>query len=351
MCPKPLDWSRSLPAAIFKVLVGILFVPAFFANALARPAERVSSPSTSTVYDSESFVRELARLRTELQATRKSPEALRAFRESIPRAWTVEDGGRRFDVSAGLLVSRLLTAEKSPEVRQLQLDRARDYLDALAGEAASLSGRPRSLPDSARAKLDAILARPEFAHARKRTWWEEFRARVEEALGNALGRILRSVGGQKSLGQALLWIAIFAAAILIAYWIFQRWFRTARTVEMTLQAASSPARSWQEWIFAAREAASKGDYRLAIHCAYWAGIARLQDAGALSPDRSKTPREYLRALGKSQLVMPDTQATRQQALFSLTSRLEKVWYGYQPATEADFHDSLSRLETLGCQLR
>jgi hypothetical protein len=103
-------------------------------------------------------------------------------------------------------------------------------------------------------------------------------------------------------------------------------------------------------VFAARDAAGRGDYRMAVHCAYWAGIARLQDLGALAPDRAKTPREYLRALEKSKWIVPESVATRQQALALLTSRLEKIWYGYQIATEADFRDSLAQLETLGCHL-
>jgi hypothetical protein len=119
---------------------------------------------------------------------------------------------------------------------------------------------------------------------------------------------------------------------------------------MALQAAAVPSRSWQEWIFAAREAAARGDYRMAIHCAYWAGIARLQELGALSADRAKTPRENLRALAKSKLILPETLATRHKALSLLTSRLEKSWYGYQIATEAEFRDSLTQLETLGCHL-
>ena len=103
-------------------------------------------------------------------------------------------------------------------------------------------------------------------------------------------------------------------------------------------------------MFAAREAAGRGDYRLAIHCAYWAGIGRLQDIGALSPDRAKTPREYLRALVRTKLVEPETFPARQKALSALTTRFEKIWYGYQIATEAEFRDSLTQLETLGCHL-
>jgi hypothetical protein len=119
---------------------------------------------------------------------------------------------------------------------------------------------------------------------------------------------------------------------------------------MALTGAAIPARSWQEWVFAAREAAAGGDYRLAIHCAYWAGIARLQDLGALSPDRAKTPREYLRALAESKLVFVENPQMRREALARMTSRLENTWYGYHAASEADFRDSLAQLEILGCRL-
>jgi hypothetical protein len=232
------------------------------------------------------------------------------------------------------------------------LDQARDYLDALAGEFASLTEKlsPANDPASASSKLNAILARPEFAHAARESWWNKFRARVIKIISDALDRLLSRVGGQKSLGVALLWIAISAAAVFMAYWIFQMWFRAARVQELALQAAAVPLRTWQEWVLAARESAARGDFRMAVHCAYWAGIARLQDTGALAPDRTKTPREYLRALAKSKLVMPETLAGRQHALSLLTARLEKIWYGFHPATEADFRDSLAQLETLGCHL-
>jgi hypothetical protein len=152
------------------------------------------------------------------------------------------------------------------------------------------------------------------------------------------------------MGEVLLWLGVCLAAVLIAYWIFRRWFRAARMAEMALQSAGVPTRSWQQWVFASRDAAAQGDYRVAIHCAYWAGIARLEELGAVSADRAKTPREYLRTLTKSKLLVSETQTTRYQALSMLTSRLEKIWYGYHVATETDFLESLTQLEILGCHL-
>jgi hypothetical protein len=319
----------------------------------ACSAQATPQYSANPAYDSQSFVQELARLKAGLESARRSTETLRAFRETLPPVWSVDAGGKHYDVPTGSLVSRITRAEEKPELRAQQVSEARAYLDALAAETASLSAQSStssSETNSAQAKLDAILARSEYTHAHQQNWWEKFRARLNEILLNALRRILHGLGNQTSLGYMLLWIGVCAAAILIAYWIFRRWFRTASGDEMALQAAAVPVRSWQEWVFAAREAAARGDYRMSIHCAYWAGIARLQDLGALSPDRAKTPREFLRALTKNKMIVPETLATRQRALSTLTSRLEKTWYGYHAATEADFRDSLTQLETLGCHL-
>ena len=89
---------------------------------------------------------------------------------------------------------------------------------------------------------------------------------------------------------------------------------------------------------------------MAIHCAYWAGIARLEELGALPADRAKTPREYLRTLKKANLLVSESHTTRYLALSLLTSRLENIWYGYHIATETDFRESMSQLEVLGCHL-
>lgn len=350
MRPERFDGTNSIVARSFEFLGAILLALVIFQAQNARATEAAPQSSAVPIYDGQSFLKELGRLKAGLQSAGKSTEALRSYRESLPKAWAVDAGGRHYDVPTELLDRRLENAERHPELRGQQLDQAREYLDALAAETASLSEQPQPRSDSARAKLDAILARSEYAHARQQSWLEKLRARINELLFNALVRILRGVGGQASLGYALLWIGICAAAVLIAYWIFRRWFRAARGQEMALQAAAVPSRSWQEWVFSSREAAGRGDYRMAIHCAYWAGIARLQDLGALSPDRAKTPREFLQALAKSKLILPESLVTRQRALSLLTSRLEKIWYGYQMATEADFRDSLTQLETLGCHL-
>jgi hypothetical protein len=350
MRPRRIDPVGSRFAACGRLAAVALFVFIALTSANIAVAESPPQISTNPVYTAPSFVSELQRLKHDLEGAAQSLDQLHTVRETIPKEWVVEDGGQRYVVPCRSFAARLLHAEEDSRSREQEIEQAQNYLDVLAAEAAALSGQAPPDDKQARSRLEAILARPEYHLNREKSWLEKFRERMNEMIASALDRLLGRVGRQKPLGYVLLWIGVCAAAILIAYWIFRNWFRTARATEMDLLSAAIPVRSWQEWIFAAREAADCGDYRAAIHCSYWAGIARLQDLGALSADRAKTPREYLGALSKSRVLQPETFTERKHALSLLTSRLEKIWYGYHIATEADFRDSLAQLETLGCHL-
>jgi hypothetical protein len=96
-------------------------------------------------------------------------------------------------------------------------------------------------------------------------------------------------------------------------------------------------RTEEEWLAAAHRAAAEGDWRQAIHNAYWAAITRLQRSGALPEDRTRTPREYLRLF------------SGREPLAALTSGLERFWYARRIARPEDFRESLNHLETLGCK--
>ena len=109
-------------------------------------------------------------------------------------------------------------------------------------------------------------------------------------------------------------------------------------------------RSWQEWIRAARLAADGGNFREAVHSSYWAGVTYIEDLGVVAPDRSRTPREYLRLIEESSGYLPSERAKRRDSLAALTSRLERIWYGLRPARVEDFQDCMHQVEELGCRL-
>ena len=111
------------------------------------------------------------------------------------------------------------------------------------------------------------------------------------------------------------------------------------------------SRTWQEWIRMAREAANRGDFREAVHSAYWAGIVRLEDTSVVPKDRTRTPREYLRLVSEpapGQLLV--SRPAHQQPLSVLTTLMERIWYANLSASSEDFRASLRQLEALGCQL-
>jgi hypothetical protein len=83
--------------------------------------------------------------------------------------------------------------------------------------------------------------------------------------------------------------------------------------------------------------------REAIHYAYWAAVYRLEEQGAWRPDASRTPREYLRLLGRA--------SQHRRVMAELTRDFEKAWYGYRPVTATDADSALRQLESLGCNLQ
>jgi len=96
----------------------------------------------------------------------------------------------------------------------------------------------------------------------------------------------------------------------------------------------------REWARDALAAAERGDYREAVHCAYWAAIASLETRGVLKSDRARTPRESLRLL--------DPHPREQKLLREFTLLFELVWYGYRPASGKDWSNARSHLENMGC---
>jgi hypothetical protein len=100
------------------------------------------------------------------------------------------------------------------------------------------------------------------------------------------------------------------------------------------------AKEWVVWLAEARAAAAKGEWRDAIHLAYWAGISFLERQGMWKPDKARTPREYLRLLGTNEY---------RETLNALTRIFELAWYANRGASERSFSETLQELEKLGCR--
>ncbi len=86
------------------------------------------------------------------------------------------------------------------------------------------------------------------------------------------------------------------------------------------------ARGWELWWRDAESAAKGSQWREAVHFAYWASIARLEQKRLWPADKARTPREYPRLL--------KADDPRRAGLLQLTRSFERTWYGGRDADEA-----------------
>jgi len=192
-----------------------------------------------------------------------------------------------------------------------------------------------------RTTMQQVLAGPDFRNLQE----PDVSDSMMEKLGSWLNRLFQSAATLRSrspwVGRALVWGFILMVCAGLVWGLLQlerRWrlHLTLETASPTTPAAS--ARNWQRWLDDARRAATAGQWREAIHCVYWASIARLESKRLWPADRARTPREFL--------AMVASDDPRKSGLAQLTRSFESTWYGGQPAGESDYH----RAESLAAAL-
>ncbi len=295
--------------------------------------------SSAGPYDTPSFLAELHRLAAILKKNPSTNEMV-ALRDSLPRRWTVSTPEFTCSVSSEPLRNQLTS---------LSASKALVWVNHLAAEVQA-SSLPQTASPQARSELDRILARTEFAAVRPPSAWDLLRERIAVWVGRMLLWLSGGLERHPIGGKILFWVILLGVAGWIALGLFRFLASRDRVAALPPSVSPSASRTWQEWVCAAREAAGRGDFREAVHCAYWAGIARLEDAGVVPQDRTKTPREYLRLVAEPLPGELAPQLAPHEPLAGLTSRLERVWYADRGASPEDFHESLRQLKALGCLL-
>ena len=225
----------------------------------------------------------------------------------------------------------------TPPTLQQRLGDARKRLaedKQLAQQASNAPEHPvAASPTSQHATLATILAAKEYQTA---VAGRSLKQRVLEKIGKWINKIIASLvqAGAKSK-----WIGItaeigFVLLVCIALiWFLIRLEKQSRFAPASLGpgAGAASARDWQLWLQDARVAASRADWRDAIHLLYWASISRLESSGLWPADRARTPREYLALLARENPQHPGLEV--------LTRSFERTWYAARPASEADFQQA------------
>jgi hypothetical protein len=320
--------------------------------ARARPqnsSEAGASPAATSL-DASSFAAELRRLQSAIGKDQSTPQQIAQVRDSLPGQWDVKTADGDYQISSQPLRSLLARAEKDPAQRQKLIADANQWLDEEAAQVESYAKTGSDNDPGAHAALAEILMRREFSGLRTASARDLLRDRINAWIERIFEWIFGHIGRHETGAKVFFELLLLAAVIWLGALLVRFWIRRARIDEFQAPQSIPIARSWQEWIRAAREASDRGDYREAVHSTYWAGIAYLESTEVIEPDRTRTPREYVRLLSKPRPDILISLEKPRVALAALTARLEQVWYGQRPASHDDFVESMQQIEGLGCQL-
>jgi|SRR5450432_314327 hypothetical protein len=310
---------------------------ALIACALSFPSPAPAQTNQSqTERNLISYESELDRIARSL----KHPEQIAQLRKSLPQSWPVRVEDQSIQVPTDWLASGLKELEAQPAKSASVSRELTSRLVAMRQAAASLQdpANPPNL-DAAHTQLDKILSTREFGSAQGPSSWDLWKARVARWVGEQIYNLLRRLHLGAKAGNTLAWIIIGVAFLALCYWVWRTLSPKNRKRETPAHVAM-PSDDPRQWAKDALAAADRGDYREAVHCAYWAAVVHLESLGVLKRDRARTPRESL------SLLAP--HPTEQNLLREFTRRFELIWYGYRPASANDWSEALSNLEKIGC---
>ena len=265
--------------------------------------------------------------------------AMHDARVSLPGEWIVQQDGQAIHVKTDWLGVALLAREKAPKENGDLIRRAQKQLAALRESAETLEAQaaPAKL-DESHARLEQILRSREFQGSHEPSWYDKLKARIFAWISRQRDKLFNRRGVSARVGNAIAWILVTLAAVLLSLWAVRSVLNAAARAEIDLRGAVPAGHDWRYWAGLSRAAADRGDYRAAIHAAYWMAVSQLEERRLLPEDRSRTPRESLR------LVKRDKP--EYAPLVQLTRSFEVTWYGYHAASLAEWDTVKTHLETL-----
>ena len=327
-----------------KALFQILRVILFSLIAGIFPAGLWANPGDSQIPSREISLQEyITHVRAASAALDgENTATIRELRVSLPGEWQVQSDGQSYIVKTDWIGVALLAQEKAPKENSDLLRQARQRLAAMREAAEALqSPVQRADLSESHAQVEKILRDREFQGSHEPSWLDQEIARARAWIARQFDKLFSRIGISAPVGSAIAWTLVILVALLLALWAVRSMMNAASRSEMDLRGAVPAGQDWRYWANQARTAAERGDYRGAIHAAYWTAVAQMEEKSLLPEDRSRTPRESLRLVQRNSAAYAP--------LSQLTRRFEITWYGFHPATFEDWNDVKKQLETLECQ--
>jgi uncharacterized protein DUF4129 len=324
-CQQPcrLPYRYALAAALFCLLVGL---------AWAQNAPLLSVPE---------YVQELGRVREGVSELAAKPQTGPALENSLPKSWRVRTARGEVEVPTDLLRDGVERFLKAPPPQKAQCRKELDDSLALLQSAADAYESAEPVGADVHQRLDRILQAREFRGLRGPTPLQLLWQRLTSWLQQQLEKLFPNLPSASEAGPVFAWCVIAVVCCAFAIWLYRRSRHADLQLLQELVATTPSATGWRSWLAEARASAERGEWREAIHLAFWAAVAKLEAEGIWTPDRTRTPREYLRAI-------PEWNTAR-ASFQSIMRSFERSWYGQRPASAEDFQQVLLALERMGCQ--
>jgi hypothetical protein len=284
-------------------------------------------------------------------------KTLADVRKLLPASEKVEGTGVAFDVDNRWVQSELDLYEKTAPDKRPERD---DALYRLAGrlralatqltEAANAGAASRD-KEAEKGRLQSILRRPEYnQQAAEDTAVARLWKNFKEAMRNLMPKsrpLNEGTASAFSLIARLFVFALTAAVIIFVVWKYGAFLlprnrakkKTRAEARVVLGERLAPGQTPAGLISEAEALARAGDLRGAIRKAYIAVLFELGERRILRLAAHKTNRDYLSAIRRERAALyGDMQP--------LTHNYERHWYGFAPATDADWHDFRTRCRQL-----
>jgi hypothetical protein len=216
---------------------------------------------------------------------------------------------------------------------------------------ASNAGAAQRDKEGEKGRLNAILRRPEYnQQAAEDTalarLWRDFKESLRRTMPKS-SPLSEGTAGALSVVARLFVFALTAAVIGFVLWKYGAQLlprnrakkKTRSEPRVVLGERLAPGQTPADLISEAEALARAGDVRGAIRKSYIAVLVELGERRILRLAAHKTNRDYLSAIRQERAALyGDMQP--------LTHNYERHWYGFAPATEADWHDFRSRCRQL-----
>jgi hypothetical protein len=279
----------------------------------------------------------------------RAARALAGLRATLPPRERVESALGSIEVDNRWLEKELATFDSTHDTtRRLEIAaRVIVKLDALKREldATAAAATPARDKEAEKGRLQTILRRPEYNQQAARggalqSLWEAVKDFLRRLIPRSKPLSASRYASPLSVAARVFIYALAAAVIIFVLWRFGpgAWARFSarrrksqeREARIVLGERLAADETAAHLLSEAERLARAGDLRGAIRKAYVAVLCELGDRKVIRLARHKTNRDYLAGVRD--------RAELYQLLRPLTNSFERHWYGFDPATPADWDE-------------